>query len=126
MIDGKVTPERVANDLESVTTVVGMMMQYVTFLALPPDNEEGDGTKVSTKMAFKKDLKSSFRKIPEDGCGVRTNVHLKQSIDEVFEAWADKLNNEVGENGDFLRYCPLYGVKLEEHEELELQIPCCC
>ena len=59
-------------------------------------------------------------------CGVSTNVLLKQSVDEVCEAWADKLNNEVGENGDFLRDCPLYGVKVEEYEELELQIPCCC
>ena len=47
LIDGKLTPEQVAP---------------LVWVALPPDNKEGDDTKVSTQMEFKEKTKSNFRK----------------------------------------------------------------
>ena len=129
LINGKVTPEQVANDLESMTTVVGRVMQSVTCLALlPPDNEERDYTKVSTPtQEFKKDLNSNFRKKIKEEREVSTISLLKQTVDEVCEAWADKLDKLFDwESGAFLRYCPVYGVESTDYDELELQIPCRC
>ena len=126
LINGKVTPEQVANDLESVTTVVGRVMQSVTYLALSSDNEEEDFI-VRQTQEFNKDLNSNLRKKIKEEREVSTISLLKQTVDEVCEAWVDKLDKLFDwENGAFLRYCPVYGVESTDYDELELQIPCRC
>ena len=135
LIDEKVTPRQVANDLESVS-VMGRLMQSVTFSALPSNLFDGDDedVKISAQINFKTALKLCFKErvvrswtSSPDG-GDNLSILLKQSVDEVCESQAKKLDEILfsGESGAFLKACPLYGIEPSKYDENEPQMPCAC
>ena len=65
-IERNLTPEQAANDVESVMSAVGSIMQSVSMLVLPEDLLEKFCTRamndfLNIRIEFKKDLKLHFR-----------------------------------------------------------------
>jgi len=126
--DGKVTPEQVAGDLKGIYSHTDIRMadtemdpimglsHLSVMRALPGRFFHTEHDHTETSLEFSSDLQSNlFKRMQEHGNKENVSLLLKESVDEVCEMWADRLDKALfrGKTGMFLKKCPLYGVTPE-------------
>mmetsp|Transcript_42104 Transcript_42104/g.88353 ORF Transcript_42104/g.88353 Transcript_42104/m.88353 type:complete len:241 (+) Transcript_42104:68-790(+) len=153
--DGKVTPEQVTADLISIYNknqieyecIRGVRLNHdhfigvsiaTTAVALPDkffNNAQKQNVADKTTEAFQTDIGSllleksmqitTFGRVREKST---LALILKESIDEICEKWADKLDEDLfrGKKGCFLKKCPLYGIEPRRYSEHKMPLDLIC
>lgn len=130
LIDGKVTPEQITNDLEGIYSVrtvrlagAGVVEEPLFILAnltamsaLPKEIRAFCRPATNFEdlaVSFVHDLHEKLReRMGRELTPENSSLLLKKSLDETCEKWSGRLDKELfrGKRGSFLKKCPLYNV----------------